>query len=260
MNQTQRTEERESRYVVRAAARVLDILDLLKNSPDGASLSEIAVSVDLPKSSVFRYLATLESRGYVEQDQDTGVYRFGLALLLSHPRYRQILAARAKPYLEKLRDRFQETINLAVLNGNRITYLEIVESQRAMRFAARPGDRDPIHSSALGKAIASTLGEVRVREILETEGMPKRTPHTITDVEGLLAELEAIRKRGYALDNRENEEDGRCVAVPIPGTTTPAALSLSAPAVRMSLDEVGEVAEALIDAAGALAEDLGVAE
>lgn len=259
MNQARGTEERESRYVVRAAARVLDILDLLKTAPEGASLSEIAVSVDLPKSSVFRYLATLGSRGYVEQD-DAGIYRFGLALLLSNPRYRQILAARAKPYLEKLRDRFQETINLAVLDGNRITYLEIVESQRAMRFAARPGDRDPIHSSALGKAIASTLGEVRVREILEAEGMPKRTPHTITDVEGLLGELEVTRKRGYALDNRENEEDGRCVAVPIPGTATPAALSLSAPAVRMSLEEVGEVAEALIDAAGALAGDLGVAE
>jgi IclR family acetate operon transcriptional repressor len=260
MNQTQKMDEGESRYVVRAAARVLDILDLLKNSPDGESMSEIASSVDLPKSSVFRYLATLESRGYVEQDPDTGVYRFGLALLLSHPRYRQILAARAKPHLEKLRDRFQETINLAVLDGNRITYLEIVESRRAMRFAARPGDRDPIHSSALGKAIASTLDEARVREMLATEGMPKRTPHTITDVDALLSELSVVRRRGYALDNRENEEDGRCVAVPIPGAATPAALSLSAPAVRMSLDEVGEVADALIEAAETLADDLGVAE
>lgn len=260
MNQSQRTHESESRYVVRAAARVLDILDLLKNSPDGASISEIATGVDLPKSSVFRYLATLESRDYVEQDPDTGAYRFGLAFLLSHTRYRQILAARAKPYLEKLRDRFQETINLAILDGNRITYLEIVESQRAIRFAARPGDRDPIHSSALGKAIASTLDEARVREILETEGMPKRTPHTITGVEELLAELQVIRKRGYAFDNRENEEDGRCVAVPIPGTATPVALSLSAPAVRISLDEVGDVAEALIETAEALAGDLGVAE
>ncbi len=259
MNQSRRTDESESRYVVREAARVLDILDLLKNSPDGASISEIATAVDLPKSSVFRYLATLESRDYVEQDPATGAYRFGLAFLLSHTRYRQILAARAKPYLEKLRDRFQETINLAILDGNRITYLEIVESQRAIRFAARPGDRDPIHSSALGKAIASTLDEARVREILETEGMPKRTPHTITGVEELLAELEVIRKRGYALDNRENEEDGRCVAAPIPGTATPVALSLSAPAVRISLDEVGDVAEALIETAEALAGDLGVA-
>jgi IclR family acetate operon transcriptional repressor len=259
MNQAQRAEDRESRYVVRAAARVLDILDLLKYSSDGASLSEIASAVDLPKSSVFRYLATLESRGYVEQDPDTSVYRFGVALLVSHSRYRQFLAARAKPYLEKLRDRFQETINLAVLDGNRITYLEIVESQRAMRFAARPGDRDPIHSSALGKAIASTLDEAKVREILETEGMPRRTPHTITDVDEVLAELETVRRRGFALDNRENEEDGRCVAVPIPATAAPAALSLSAPAVRMSLEEVGEVAEALIAAAEALADDLGVA-
>ncbi|MEX2251426.1 MAG: IclR family transcriptional regulator [Acidimicrobiia bacterium] len=258
MNQSQPTEP-ESRYVVRAAARVLDILDLLKNSPDGASISEIATAVDLPKSSVFRYLATLESRDYVEQAPDTGAYLLGLAFTLTHSRYRQILAARAKPYLEKLRDRFQETINLAILDGNRITYLEIVESQRAMRFAARPGDRDPIHSSALGKVIGSTLDEARVREILETEGMPKRTPHTITSVEELLAELEVIRKRGYALDNRENEEDGRCVAVPIPGAATSAALSLSAPAVRMSLDEVVEVAEALMETAEALAGDLGVA-
>lgn len=253
-------QEGQSRYVVRAAVRVLDILDLLQDSPEGATLSGIATAVDLPKSSVFRYLATLESRGYVEQDPKTGVYRFGLAFLLSHTRYLQILATRAKPYLEKLRDRFEETINLAVLDGHRLAYLEIVESQKAMRFAARPGDRDPIHSSALGKAMAATMDEADVIEILKTEGMPQRTPKTITEIDELLAELEAVRERGYALDDRENEEDGRCVAVPVPGTRAPAAISLSAPAVRFSLEDAREVAQALTETARALATDLGVAE
>jgi IclR family acetate operon transcriptional repressor len=259
MRQAQHTGP-QNRYVVRAAVRVLDILDLLQHSPDGASLTEVAEAVDVPKSSVFRYLATLESRGYVEQDPGTGTYRFGLAFLPSHTRYLQILEARAKSYLEKLRDRFGETINLAVLDGNRIAYLEIVESQKAMRFAARAGDRDPLHSTALGKAMAATMNQADVIEILKTEGMPQITANTMSEVDEFLAELEAVRAQGYALDDRENEEDGRCVAVAIPGTRTPAAISLSAPAVRFPLDDAREVAEALTETANALARHLGLSE
>ena len=135
------TDGSSNRYTVRAVLRVLDILDVLQDSIDGASLTEIAEAANLPKSSVFRYLSTLESRSYVEQDPETGDYRFGLAFLPSHTRHLQSLGSRARPYLEKLRDRFQETINLAVLDGTRLSYLQIVESEKAMRLAARTGDR-----------------------------------------------------------------------------------------------------------------------
>ncbi len=254
------TKDSASRYNVRAVLRVLDILDLLQDSMNGASLTDIADAVDLPKSSVFRYLASLESRGYVERDPESGDYRFGLAFLPSHTRHLQSLASRAKPYLEALRDQFQETFNLAILDGTRIAYLQIVESEKAMRFAARTGDRDPIHSSALGKAIAAQMPESEVLNILRAEGMSQLTAATITDERAFLEELEQVRHRGFALDERENEEDGFCVAVAIPKARIRAAISLSAPAVRFPEEDVRDVAEALTETAAALARDMGIAE
>jgi IclR family acetate operon transcriptional repressor len=136
-----------------------------------------------------------------------------------------------------------------VLDGRRVAYLEIVESPKAMRFAARRGDRDPIHSTALGKAIASHLSEGQVRQIIVSEGMAQLTSRTITDLGAFLAELAVIRDRGYALDNGENEEDGRCVAVSLPDGWLHAAISLSAPAQRFSLSRVETVVQALVEVA-----------
>jgi IclR family acetate operon transcriptional repressor len=167
----------------------------------------------------------------------------------SHQRRLQVLSERARPVMERLRDHFGETVNLAVLEGNRIAYVEILESARTMRLAARVGDRVPVHSSALGKAICATLTDDEVVAILRAEGMPRMTANTITRVEDLLAALDIVRSVGHALDDREHEEDGRCVAAAITGSGVPAAVSLSAPAVRFSLGDVGPVADALMQAA-----------
>lgn len=241
--------------LVRAVARALDILDVLQEEADGAPLARIAEQVDLPKSSVFRYLATLADRGYVIQDRTTGDYRLGLGFAPSHIRHLQLLGARARPLLEPLRDRFGETVNLAVLDGNRIAYVEILESTRAMRLAARVGDRVPVHSSALGKTICARMADDEVSAILRAEGMPRLTANTITSVPAFLEELAHVRERGWALDDGEHEEDGRCVAVAIPGGRIPAAISVSAPAARFSQEACVPVAEALLEAATRIGTD-----
>jgi IclR family transcriptional regulator, acetate operon repressor len=244
-------------YAVRSVGRVLDILDLLRMVPHGVSLADIARDTAMPKSTAFRYLTTLESRGYVERDQGAGDYRLGLAFLTTRARHVDMLAARARPLLEQLRDRFGETVNLGVLDGSRVVYLEIVESRRGMRFAARKGDREPLHSTALGKAIASLLDEDAIKAILTAEGMAQRTPRTITDSALFLKVVEEVRRDGYALDDRENEEDGRCVAVAIAGVRVPAALSLSAPAARFSPDDAERAAPVLREAAKTVARASG---
>src|SRR5688500_8197869 len=99
------------RYVVRAVARALDILDRLESASGGLSLADPAEAVDPPKSSVFRYLPTLQTRGYVQQDHATGDYRPGLRAIPSHARHLELLRERARPLMEGLRDRFGETIN-----------------------------------------------------------------------------------------------------------------------------------------------------
>lgn len=237
------------RYSVRAVVRVMDILDLLQDSPDGCSLLEVSDALGLPRSSAYRYLSTLETRGYVQRDGAAGAYRFGLAFLPSHGRHLDVLAASARPVMQELRDRLGETINLGVLAGNRIVYLEILESNKAVRLAARRGDRDPIHSTALGKAIASRMSTEAVVAILAAEGMPKRTSKTISDEARYLRELTKVRRQGFAFDVGENEEDGRCVAVPFQNGRLLAAISLSAPAARLEADLMEDIATELMSAA-----------
>ena len=234
-----------STYSIRAVERVCDLLDLVQRTEAGFTLADVVAATDLPKSSAFRYLATLEERRYVERDLVTGQFRIGPGFLPLRTRHLDLLLERARPMLEALRDRFGETVNLAVLDGNRTSYAEIVESHKSMRLSARAGDRDPLHCTAVGKAIATLLPAEHLRAILEAEGMPARTDTTITDVATFFGEVELTRDRGYAIDDRENEPDGRCVAVPLGEPHMPMALSLSAPSARFPIEEVETVARAL---------------
>jgi IclR family transcriptional regulator, acetate operon repressor len=201
-----RLEAEDRDYSVRAVDRVCAILNLLQESINGVSLIDIAQATELPKSSAFRYLWTLESHRYVERDLDSGLYRLGLGFVGMQSRHVEVLRQRARPLLERLRDEFGETVNLGILDGDSAIYLDIVESRRSVRLAASCGDRDPIHSTALGKAIAAHLPEPQVKEILTGSGMPARTVNTITSIDDYLAELAKVRERGYALDDEETVE------------------------------------------------------
>jgi IclR family transcriptional regulator, acetate operon repressor len=246
----------ETPYAVRAAQRALDVLDALQEAPGGLSLAQLAERVGLPKSSIFRYVATLEARGYVERDGRRAHFCLGRRLLTASSQRLEQLSQAAQPHLHGLRDRFQETVNLGVFNNSRVRYLQIVESPQAMRFAARQDDSDPIHSTALGKAIASQLSREHVLRILQTEGMAKLTSRTIADPETFLRELDDVRRNGFAIDNGENEEGGRCVAVPLPLEGVRAAISVSAPAFRFTLDDVELVAAMLVRTAQSVAHEL----
>lgn len=244
-------------YSIRAVERVCDILDLLQCSADRVSLPDVAKATGLPKSSAFRYLTTLEARRYVDREPDSGDYRLGLAFLPLQGRQHDLLARRARPHLEHLSAQFEETVNVGLLDGTRVLYVDILESPKAVRLAARPGDRELVHCTALGKAIAAWLPAERLQSILDAEGMPARTERTVTDPEALAAQLVEVREKGYAVDDRENELDGRCVAVPL-GPWVPAALSLSAPVSRLPLQRLEEACAALTEAATKLAGDIGL--
>ncbi|WP_344216674.1 IclR family transcriptional regulator [Kribbella sancticallisti] len=246
-------EQPDRDYTVRAVDRVCAVLNLLQDSIEGVSLATVAEAAELPKSSAFRYLWTLETHRYVERDGVSGLYRLGLGFAGMQSRHLELLRHRARPVLEALRDELGETINLGILDGSSIIYLDLVESKRGVRMAAKGGDRDPIHSTALGKAIAAFLTEAEVLAALEHSGMPAVTPQTITTVPGYLKELAKVRRLGYAVDDAENEVDGRCVAVPIQGTLLPAALSVSAPASRLPVQDIERVASRLREAATEIA-------
>lgn len=240
---------REPSYSIRAVERVCDLLDFIQANPGQLTLGDLSSAASLPKSSTFRYLETLEQRGYVQRGE-SGSYSVGVALRTERV---DVIVDRARPYLVELRDQFDETVNIGRLEFNRVVYLDVVESQRSVRHSVHAGDRESIHSTALGKAVAASLPELQVRAILRAGGMPRFTESTITSVEEYMAELEKVRAHGYALDDCENERDGRCVAAGIPGLPTPMAISLSAPAMRFPREDVARVAKRLVEIAHRLA-------
>jgi IclR family acetate operon transcriptional repressor len=245
-----------STYPIRTVDRICDILDALADNPDGAQLALVAQAANLPKSSAYRYLAALEAHNYVERNPDTSRYHLGLAFRPQHTKSLDRLADLARPALMALRDRLGETTNLGMLDGTEVVHTVVAESPHMMRLAAREGERGSIHSTALGKAICAALPEARVHKILTTTGMPKVTDATITDPARFISELERVRHDGYAVDDAENQPNGRCVAVRIDGLAFLAGVSVSAPAHRFPIGQIPAVAVQLADIARSLSEQM----
>ena len=249
-----------SRYTVQVVAKALDVLDALA-AKGSMSLTELCQQLDQPKSSVFRYLVTLEEHGYVRRSRNGDDYSLGLKLIeLGRAVTNQFTVHEvALPAMRHLLDTFRETVNLAILETGKIVYLEILEGTHSIRMAARPGQRDFAHSTAIGKAILAYSTSAEVEAVVKRHGLPALTPATLTTYEGLLAELERVRAGGYAVDNIENEPGVRCVAAPIFNHygSPIAAISLSGPADRVFGAKVELMGRALIEATQTISQQLG---
>lgn len=223
---------------VQVLHKTIDVLDALRSAPEGMALGTLSTHTGMPKPTVYRILATLESRGYLERTP-SAAYRISRKLFEA-PRdstFEQRLVRAARPVLENLSRIFTETLNLGVLDGGEVLVIETVESQQAVRMASKIGNRRYPHSTALGKVLLADLPHREALRIIRSKGMPKFTPATIIREKDLIIELEKVRTQGYALDNMENEPDGRCIAAPIfdPQKKVIAALSISGPLPRMSV-------------------------
>jgi IclR family transcriptional regulator, acetate operon repressor len=218
---------------VQSVERTLDLLELLADADGSVGLSQLAESSGLPMPTIHRLIRTLANRGYVRQEQNRR-YTLGPLLIRLGDTAGRMLGTWARPCLVDVADRTGETANLAVLEGDEVVYLAQAPSRHAMRMFTEPGRRVLPHCTGVGKAILAQLPESRVRSLVERTGLPARTPHTITELPRLLAELAETRTRGYALDDGEQEVGVRCVAVPVPGTPSLTALSMSGPHARIT--------------------------
>lgn len=220
----------------------------------GASLPQLVAATGMPKSSVHRYLEVLVQEGFLERDAQFGTYRLGARIVTLAINEAPLLVQRARPYLERLGGRFDETVNLGILSGDNIVYLDIIESPKTVRLAARVGDRDMIHSTALGKAIAADLPEAEVRAMLQRTGLPRRTANTITRAADYIKHLELVRRHGFALDDQENDIEGRCVAVAIPAQRVHYAISVSGITSRFPMSKAVDVAREIREMVSELSE------
>ncbi len=232
------SKEKDAKYV-QSLERALTIIEVMAKEKTPITVSELSVRVDLKISTVHRLLSTLTHRGYVEQDPDNK-YRLGLKLLEmgNASLYYSDVRAVARPYMEELVNRCNETVNLAVLDENEIVYIDNVESKNLIivRMFAQVGNRGSVHCTATGKAILSSLPEERIDRILANTDFKKHTNETITDIKQFKKELERVQKEGYALDWGEREEHVRCIAAPVlnhEGNAT-ASISISGPSTRIT--------------------------
>jgi IclR family transcriptional regulator, KDG regulon repressor len=230
-------------YIVQPIARALRVLEYVALEGRELTLTEIHTRLKLPKTTCFRYLQTLRAAGLIDYDPVSDRYRSGekLARLSASPD-RSPLVTAALPTMRALRDRFNETVNLAELIDKDVVYREIVESRRSLRMQARIGAHDPAHTTSLGKALLASLPPERLLQHLPAR-LTARTDDTLTTLAALHRELRLARERGWASDHAENEDGTWCVGVALGSS---AALSLSAPASRMNGTLEREMGEALI--------------
>src|SRR5690606_16068997 len=217
--------------------KTLDILEALTGG-DGMTVAELAEASGVNKAAAYRILNTLERRGYAVRGADeVRRYSLGPALrtLVREAGSPGDLLTAARPYLRRLWEEFDETVNLGVLNGGRVLYLDILESDQGLRTTVSVGTHDELHSTALGKAMLAAMPASDARGMLVREDLVPKTPRTLTSVPELMREVERTRERGYALDDEENEPGARCVAAAVPGPNGRplGALSLSGPAWRI---------------------------
>ena len=252
----------KTEYIVQSVDRALDILESFDYHDEELGVTELAHKLSLHKNNVFRLLATLEVRGYIEQDKKTGNYRLGIKtfeianVFLHHLGLRR----QARPILEELVNGCDETAYLAVLDGPEVIYVLMQETSQTVRIAPRLGRRLPVHCTAAGKAQLAYETADRLDLIFKDKPMRKMTENTITDPQVFREHLREVAKLGYAVDSEEFEVGVACIAAPVKDYShkVVASVGLSGPVSRFSPERIEKELVPLVKGAGAkLSERLG---
>ncbi len=247
---------------VKSSARSLDILELLAGYRDGLTLSEICEERGWPKSSTLALLRTLRQRDYLADGQRPRSYRLG-------PQVAQLGAAYlagvdlvriGQEVVHAVSRRCDETVHLATLDGSDVLYVAKEEGTGQVRMVSAVGKRIPAHGTGVGKMLLSGLsGEELARRLPVGRPLATMTATTITDRAALFAELDATRRRGYAIDNGESTLGLRCLAAPVYDASgrMVAAMSVSVPSPRFTVERASWLLEVIREGAADLSRRLG---
>ncbi|MEH6576966.1 MAG: IclR family transcriptional regulator [Amphritea sp.] len=247
----------ESRIQVIDRAALL--LDAISRYSKPVKLKVLSADTNLHPSTAHRILHSLIDNRFVDRDA-SGEYLLGQRLLqLSNRLHTDIdLRAVALPYMEKLRDKLGETINLTIREGDVVIYFEKVTPNRMMHVQQIVGSRAPLHVTAVGKLMLGMSGEEEIRSYAQRTNLPAYTRNTLSSLPALTEECLDSVQQGYALDNEEAEIDVGCIGVLLYGRTgsVTAGLSLSAPIERRKNDWI----EDLVEAGKAISAQLGYSQ
>jgi len=254
----------KSNYIIQSVAHALDVLEEFRGDMDELGVTELSKKLKLHKNNVFRILATLQSRNYIEQNRSNDNYRLGIKCLeLGQTFIRQRgLLKQAKPILQELAEKTGETSYISILRGNEVVYLDAVETSSTVRVISRVGLHMPVHATAAGKALVAFESDEELQKRFPGE-IPRYAKATKTDFGELMKEFAAVRERGYATDLEEFEEGLRCIASPVRDYTrrVVGAVSVSGPAHRLSDEKIAQLVGPEVERAGrALSTRLGFRE
>jgi IclR family KDG regulon transcriptional repressor len=237
---------------IQSLARGLKILDLLGQASDGLSITELAETLQVDKGSASRLMSTLARYGYAEKDEVTRRYHLGPQVVgLSRSVLTRLpLREAAKPYLRQLMERTGECAHLAVPAQGKALYIDQVASPATLRVNAEVGTMNPLHCTALGKALLA-FGDVEIPSTLE-----RFTPRTIKSKRALQDHLEEVRRTGYAVDDEEFDPGVRCIAVPVFDFRGKAigAIGISGPSTRITHERLPQLAAIVVEIGQALSE------
>lgn len=231
----------KSNYIIQSVSHALDVLEEFRGDVDELGVTELSKKLKLHKNNVFRILATLQSRNYIEQNKANENYRLGVRCLELGQTFihQRGMLKQAKPILQELAEKTGETSYMSILRGNDVVYLDSVEPTATVRVVSRLGLHMPAHATAAGKALVAFESEEDLRKRFgeELKAYTKRTFRTFED---LFRDIERVREKGFATDLEEFEEGLRCIAAPVRDYTRKVigALSVSGPAHRLTDDLV----------------------
>jgi len=249
------------RYTITSLDRAFDVMEALVEADAGHTLAELASETDIPKSTLFRILSTLEDRNCVTLDLDTKEYDLGLKLweLGSAFIEKTDLDSSATPYMRDLAESCEASIFLAVMDGSDVVYIRRIESPNSVMMVRKLGHRAPIYCTATGEAMLAFLPEERQEEIIEETDFTAHTPHTNTEPDELRRRLSQIRDEGVAVVDGEYNPELLCISAPVLGGrgTVKAAITVAKPSSEADPERIDRIKEEVRGKALALSQEMG---
>jgi len=249
---------------INSIVRAVQVLDILKE--EGVlSFTTLLQKVDIPRSTLFKILATLESKELISRDDETYKYRLGAKLLewgagaQAQLEFRKI----ALPFMQKLSERLSCTVQLTVVVQQEILPIESIESKtwfwQPFKYPGFLGQTSPLHCTAAGKIALAYMEDAERESVITNKGLVRYTPHTITERDVLLEEIKTVRDLGYAISNAEHDEMIRAVASPVRDYTGKVIASLCVMELvnRMTVEEANQLAVSVCETAAEISRQLG---
>ena len=254
-------EEYMEKNPIQVADRLFGAVELLADRGE-LGLMEIAQALELNKTTAFRILRSLIFMGYVTQNGENGKYSLTMKIAsLGHKVVsRTDIIVVAHPFLARLSEETGDTVHLVKRDGADAVYIDkVLGHAHPAEMGSRIGGRIPLYCSGVGKAICAALSLDETAAVWAASDVRRITPYTITNYEDFMFSLEDVRKRGYALDNEENESGVRCIAATVipAGGSTQYAFSISAPVERMDNDRIHTLSEHVLRTKGEIQRAIG---